>query len=157
MTPVHARKKAPPVVPIAIGVIIVALAVTFVFRPGRPRAAQETAAAAPSEAKAYVKNLELADVAMHASENFMKQQLVEVEGKITNHGNRSLKAIDVFCLFYNPSGQEVHRERSAIVAAKTNPLAPGQTRTFRLPFDALPDGWNQAVPRMVIASIVFSD
>lgn len=149
------RKRAFPIVPVAIGTIVVALAVIFVFRPAR--GPQENASASLAEAKTYVRNLELSDVSMHASESFMKQQLVEIEGKIANHGNRPLKSVDVFCLFYNPSNQEIHRERSAIVAAKSTPLGPGQSRTFRLPFDALPDGWNQAVPRMVIAGITFAD
>jgi hypothetical protein len=150
------RPRAIPVIAFSVAAIVVSLTVGLVLHYGRPAGRQDTSAA-PTEAKAYVRNLELGEVSMHASESFMRQQLVEVEGRITNHGTRSLKVVDVYCLFYSPAGQEIHRERSAIVAAKTTPLSPGQTRTFRLPFDALPDGWNQAVPRMVIASIVFAD
>ena len=86
----------------------------------------------------------------------MKQQVVEVQGKITNDGPRPLKSVDIYCLFYGIDGREIHRERIPILQAKGRPLQPGEMRTFRLPFDTLPDGWNQAVPRMVIAQIAFT-
>jgi hypothetical protein len=35
-------------------------------------------------------------------------------------------------------------------------LKPHETRAFRLPFDDLPEGWNQTVPGMVIAGIAFA-
>jgi hypothetical protein len=58
----------------------------------------------------------------------------------------------VYCYFYGVDGKQIHRERLAIV----HNLAPQETRPFRLPFDTLPDGWNQAMPRMVIARIAFA-
>lgn len=93
---------------------------------------------------------------MKASENFMHQQVVEIEGKIANNGARPLRSVDVYCLFYGLDGRELHRERMSIVRSSTAPLKPGETRAFRLPFDSLPDGWNQAMPKMVIAQIVFA-
>ena len=33
---------------------------------------------------------------------------------------------------------------------------PGQTREFRLPFEGLPESWNQALPTLVIANISFA-
>jgi len=37
------------------------------------------------------------------------------------------------------------------------PLQPGETRNFRLPFDAIPSTWNQVLPQLVIARIDFED
>lgn len=108
------------------------------------------------EAKAYVSKLSLSDVTMQATENFMKQRVVEIEGKIANGGDRALQGIDVYCLFYDVGGREIHRERVAILNRKGPPLRPGNTRFFRLPFDTLPEGWNQAMPRLVIAGINFT-
>ena len=93
---------------------------------------------------------------MKASENFMKQQVVEVEGDIGNNGPRPLRSIDVYCLFYGIDGHELYRERSPIVPSTAPALKPGETRHFRLPFDNVPDGWNQALPKMVIARINFA-
>lgn len=108
------------------------------------------------EAKAYVSKLSLSDVSMQATENFMKQRVVEIEGKIGNGGARELRGIDVYCLFYDVSGHEIHRERVSVLTGKGAPLRPGESRPFRLPFDTLPDGWNQAMPRLVIAGIDFA-
>ncbi len=41
---------------------------------------------------------------MKAAENFMKQQVVEIEGKIANKGPRPLESIDVYCFFAGRSG-----------------------------------------------------
>ena len=121
----------------------------------RPTANTSTQASASAEAKVYLPNLQLSDVAMKATLNFMQQQVVEVEGKIANNGPRPVQSVDVYCLFYGVDGREVHRERVPIVPAKGSPLKPGETRSFRLPFDALPDTWNQVLPRMAIAQITF--
>lgn len=156
MTSAVATRKTISSSKLLIGIgtlLVVAVVVAYLSRP----AANRQSSTPPSaEAKLYVRQLELSDVSMQASESFTNQQLVEVQGKITNHGARPLRSIDVFCLFYSPEGHEIHRERSAIVAPAATPLAPGQIRSFRLPFDALPGGWNQAVPRMVIAGITFA-
>jgi len=108
------------------------------------------------EAKAYVSKLNLSDVSMQATENFMKQRVVEIEGNIGNGGNRELYGIDVYCLFFDVSGREIHRERVPVLSRKGPPLRPGESRSFRLPFDTLPEGWNQAMPRLVIARINFT-
>ncbi len=107
------------------------------------------------EAKAYVGSLQLAEVEMKAIESFASQRVVEITGKITNNGDRELKLVELNCVFADPYGQPVSRERVAIVRASKGGLAPGETKTFRLPFDNLPPGWNQALPQLVIAQIEF--
>ena len=115
-------------------------------------------------ARAYVREqkLKLSDVNMQAHENFMKQSVVEITGKIANAGERTLNTVEVNCVFYDTSGQVVLRQRAPIAVAKvgTAPLpglAPGETRQFRLPFDNIPGSWNQAMPQLVIAGITFSE
>jgi hypothetical protein len=107
------------------------------------------------EAKAYVKNLQLSGVEMKAAESFMGSQLVEIVGNIANNGDRDLKQVDLNCVFYDTYSQVVLRQRVSIVRAKTGGLKPGETKSFRLPFDTLPQSWNQTMPQMVIAGIVF--
>ena len=145
-----------PVVPIVVGIFAVLVIVGGLLYVSRPAPSSHGNEPASHEAKAYVSHLRLSDVTMQATENFMKQQVVEVQGKITNDGPRPLKSVDIYCLFYGIDGREIHRERIPILQAKGRPLQPGEMRTFRLPFDTLPDGWNQAVPRMVIAQIAFT-
>lgn len=141
-----------PVVIAGVAVLALAASLIYLSRPVQ----RPTAAGASTEAKAYLPHLQLSDISMKATENFMKQNVVEVEGKITNNGPQALQSVDVYCLFYGVDGREVYRERVPLVAAKAAALKPGDVRSFRMPFDTLPDTWNQAVPRMVIAQITFA-
>lgn len=104
------------------------------------------------DAKAYVRNLKLTEVSMKATESYVGQTVTEIEGKIANAGDRTVQHADVYCIFYNAYGEVVIRERVPIVAS---PLKPGETRAFRLPFDDIPDGWNNQMPQLVIARIEF--
>jgi hypothetical protein len=138
----------------AIYVLAITLALAggllwFVNRP-HPAAANAPLSA---DAKAYVGNLQLTAVTMRATESYVKQTVTEIEGKITNSGGRTVQHADVYCVFYNSYGEVILRERAAIVA--TN-LKPGETRTFRLPFDDIPEGWNNQMPQLVIARIEFA-
>jgi hypothetical protein len=108
-----------------------------------------------AEAKAYVRSLQLAGVEMKAIESFASQRVVEITGQITNNGARRLRLVELNCVFADPYGQPVWRERVAIVRASKGGLAAGETKSFRLPFDSLPPGWNQALPQLVIAGIEF--
>lgn len=109
-----------------------------------------------AEAKAYVRNLGLADVEMKAKENALGGTLVEITGKITNKGTQTLRTVEINCVFYDPYGQAVLRERVPIVRWRGGAgLKAGETRGFRLPFDSIPTGWNQTLPQLVIAGIEF--
>ncbi len=107
------------------------------------------------EAKAYTRNLGLSSIEMKATEAFSGQQVVEITGKIANNGDRPLRIVEVTCIFYDPYGQVVLRERIAIVREKMGGLNPGETKDFRLAFDTLPNTWNQSAPQLVIAGIQF--
>jgi hypothetical protein len=108
------------------------------------------------EARAYTRNLQLSDVEMKASENYFQQAVVEIEGKIANTGARPLDTVEIYCVFRDPYGQLVLRRRLAIVSPRMGGLKPGETKSFRLPFDDLPASWNQAMPQLVIAGVKFS-
>jgi hypothetical protein len=108
-----------------------------------------------AEAKAYVRNLHLSDVDKKASESYLKQALVEITGKIGNTGDRPLKMVQINCVFRDPYGQVVLRERVTIAGGRMGDLNPGEVKPFRLAFDNVPESWNQALPDLVIAHIEF--
>jgi hypothetical protein len=112
-------------------------------------------AATPEQAKAYIRHLALSQVEMKASESFGGQQLVEITGQIANNGDRSLRKVELSCIFYDPYGQVVLRETVPLVRPDRGGLKPGETKPFRLPFDNIPNTWNQALPSMVMAGVVF--
>ena len=106
-----------------------------------------------AEAKLYTRNLQLSDVELKAKENYFQQAVVEIDGKIANTGPRPLDTVEIYCVFRDPYGQLVLRRRLSIV---NNGLKPGETKSFRLPFDDLPQSWNQSMPQLVIAGVKFS-
>ncbi len=152
-SPVKPNRSLAPFIVGIVAVLIAIAAFVYLSRPPKPEPGQTTVG---PEVRAYLAHLALSDVKMLASENFMRQQVIEVTGNIQNTGPKSLKSVEVYCLFYGVDGQEIHRERLPIVGAQSSPLKPGETRPFRLPFDTLPDGWNQTLPKMVIAQITFA-
>jgi hypothetical protein len=140
-------------VPVVI-VLMVALAALGLWWhfASQPRDAPGPAAITP-EAKAYVRNLRLSGVEMKATQNFAGGTVVEIIGNITNGGDRTLNRVELNCVFYDAYGQLVLRERVPIVRSALEPQAQ---RAFRLPFEGIPESWNQALPQLVIASISFA-
>ena len=108
-----------------------------------------------AEGKAYVRNLQLSEVDLRATENMMHQAVVEIVGKIKNNGDRPVKSAAVYCIFRDRNGQPVARERGTIIKSSGGGLAPGATRDFRLPFDTVPAEWNNMMPQLVIAQVQF--
>ena len=123
---------------------------TFGPKPAPPPPAVLTA-----EAKPYLTSLGLSNVRMQAAESYVQSRLVEILGDISNKGTRTLKVVEVICVFKNYAGQEIARERALVVGGRGGSLAPGETKPFRLPFDTIPESWNQAVPTLIIAQIQF--
>lgn len=154
------RKQISPAVLVAaiITVLLVSAGAWYLAQPRSPVTPQRPSA----EALAYLPQLHITDETVKAADNLMRQQVVYVDGKITNGGRRSITRLDVYCLFKDVNGAEVFRERASLVQAKTvqsataGLLVPGQTRAFELPFDNLPDSWNQGMPNLVIAQIQFA-
>lgn len=109
-------------------------------------------------ARAYIHDgfLKITDSNLEAHESYLKQEVVEITGNITNTGNRVLDTVAIVCVFYDPYGQVILRERVAIVSRKMGKLAPGESKPFRLAFDSVPESWNQTMPQMVIAAIDFA-
>jgi hypothetical protein len=107
------------------------------------------------EARAYVHNLALSNVEMQAHTSYLNQQVVEITGNLQNTGDRKLALVEINCIFYDPYGKVILRQRVPIVSRKMGGLAPGETKAFRLPFDTIPEDWNQATPQLVIAQIQF--
>ena len=149
-------ESAPSFRPISIVIILALLGAGFVwwfYLRGGSRSLESNPLT--PEMKTYVKSLKLSDVGMKATENYVKHTIVEITGNISNQGERVLKVVEINCVFYDNYGQVVLRQRLPIVRMKDGPLRPGESRSFRLPFDNLPESWNQGMPQMVIAFIAF--
>jgi len=138
-----------------IGLLAAAVLGGGVYALVRYGSSAQQPASLTADAKAYTRNLKLADVEMKATASYVGQEIVEILGKITNAGDRHLQHVELNCVFYDPYSQVVLRERVSIVRAKTGGLKPDETKSFRLAFDSIPQSWNKVMPQLVIASIEF--
>jgi hypothetical protein len=150
------RKKAgvPPLAYVIGLVVILGAAGVFYLE----RAAKQPPPGPPpltQEAHAYTRNLSLSNVEMQAHTSYLNQQVVEITGNLQNTGDRKLALVEINCIFYDPYGKAILRQRVPIVNRKMGGLGPGETKAFRLPFDTIPEEWNQVMPQLVIAQIQF--
>ncbi len=120
-----------------------------------PKAAPTPTHALTNEAKQYLAQLQLKDVKMEAAESYVQSRLVEISGNIINNGTRDVSLIEVTCMFRNPQGEILQRERVTVAGGRKGPLPHGTSKPFRLAFDDLSPDWNQAMPDLVIADIEF--
>lgn len=149
------EKESIPPVAIVICLVLALGIAGFVFLERASKQPPPAPAPLSAEAKAYVRNLRLGNVDMKAHESFLKQAVVEITGEIGNAGDRVLKTVELNCVFYDPYGQVVLRQRVPIVSAQMGGVKPGESKQFRLPFDNLPESWNNVMPQLVIAGITF--
>jgi hypothetical protein len=138
---------------VAAAIVVLGLAGWFYFDRFAPRPVQD--AQLTPEGKAYAGSLHLSEVGMKATDSFAGQTIVEIEGKIANAGDKPLQSVEIYCVFADPYGQLILRRRLPIVSSKMGGLKPGETKPFRLPFDDIPESWNNEIPRLVIASVQF--
>jgi hypothetical protein len=108
-----------------------------------------------AEAKGYITKLQLGDVGIEAKLDYFGQKVVEISGSIGNAGDRNLGVVEVSVVFRDYANKILSRQRAPIVSVKMGGLKPGETKPFRLPFDAVPEGWNNQMPQLVIAGIDF--
>jgi hypothetical protein len=149
------KKASIPPVAVVIGLVLALGLAGFLYLDKSSKKEPPPLPPLSQEARAYAHNLHLANVEMKAHESYLKQSVVEITGDIQNGGDRTVKLVEITCVFYDAYGQVVLRERVPIVSAKLGVAAPGQTRPFRLPFDNVPEAWNQVMPQLVIARIDF--
>ena len=149
------RRKNSKAVPMLVAASVVTGIGALAFLEWKKRSNQEPERVVLSEdARAYLTKLDLVGVEMSAMDNSLGQTLVEITGAIHNLGNRPIRSIRLNCVFFDVYGIELHRVLSTIVRARDG-LAPSGEREFRLPFDDIPAGWNQVMPSLYIAEIVF--
>jgi hypothetical protein len=149
------KKAGVPPIAFVIGLVVITGAAGFFYLE---RAANQPPPGPPpltAEARAYTRNLSLSNVDMQAHTSYLNQQIVEITGSLQNTGDRKLALVEINCIFYDPYGKVILRQRVPIVSRKMGGLSPGETKAFRLPFDTIPEEWNQVTPQLVIAQIQF--
>jgi hypothetical protein len=145
--------------PIVIGIVIVAIVVgilALILRSEQKK---------PAEPSAYAANLTFSDLKASAAQNFAGATVSYLDGTITNTGNQTVIHAMVQVTFKDDMGQTAQREELPIhvlriggpydeaVDLNMSPLAPGQTRPFRLIFENISSQWNHAYPDMRVTQV----
>jgi uncharacterized protein DUF2393 len=145
--------------PILIGIVIVGIVVgtlALIFR-----AEQKKPAAPP----AYAANLKFSDLKTSAAQNFVGATVSYIDGTITNTGDMAVIHAVAQITFKDELGQTAQREELPIRVLRTggpydeavdlnlSPLAPGQSKPFRLTFENISAQWNHAYPDLRITQV----
>jgi hypothetical protein len=137
-------------------VIVVAVGAAFLLR-GKPKGV--------SGPPPYAASLKLSDFKMSAAENFVGATVSYVDGTVTNTGDKTVTHAIVAVNFKDDIGQIVQHEEIPLQVLKTDgpypeavdfrvsPLAPGQSKPFRLTFEGISAQWNRQYPEIQVTDV----
>ena len=151
------RDSSRRTIAIAVAVVIViAVILAFLLR-NQPKSA--------SGPPPYAVSLKLSDFKMSAAENFVGATVSYVDGTVTNSGDKTVTHAIVEVRFKDDMGQLAQRDEIPLQLLKTDgpypeavdfsvsPLAPGQSKTFRLTFEGISAQWNRQYPEIQLADV----
>jgi hypothetical protein len=159
-SPVQQQEEKRNILPMVIGVVVVAILIAvlvFATRAGKPAG---TAPGDPNLAKLQVSNLHMA-----TAENFAGGSVTYIEGKLSNGTDRKVTGASVQVIFKNSLGETAQKDTLPVTVLLPNvpyvdyglidraPLAPGQTRDFRLTLEHVTTDWDGQVPTVKVVSI----
>jgi Protein of unknown function (DUF2393) len=145
--------------PIVLGVVMVVVVmgvIAFLTRSA-PKSA-----VAPDP---YAASLQLSDLKMSAAENFVGASVTYLDGNLTNNGDKTVTHAVVRLGFKDSLGQIAQTEDIPVRVLQTTgpypdtvdvsaaPLAPHQSKPFRLTLEHVTDSWNREYPDLKIISV----
>ena len=119
----------------------------------------------PSGPPPYTANLKFSDLKMSQAQNFVGATVTYIDGTLTNTGDKTVTHAVVQVTFKDLYGQVAQVETVPVKVLQTGgpyldtvdltaaPLAPGQSKPFRLIFEHLSGQWNQAYPDLQITDV----
>jgi Protein of unknown function (DUF2393) len=142
---------------IAIAVVAAVVGVVALILRESPQAA--------SGPPPYAANLKFSDLKMSQAQNFVGATVTYVDGTLTDAGDKTVTNVVVQVTFKDLYGQVAQIETVPVKVLQTggpyldtvdltvSPLAPGQSKPFRLTFEHLSEQWNQAYPDLQITDV----
>ena len=142
---------------IAIAVIVAVVGVVALILRESPKAG--------SGPPPYAANLKFSDLKMSQAQNFVGATVTYLDGTLTDTGDRTVTHVVVQVTFKDLYGQVAQIETVPVKVLQTggpyldtvdlavSPLAPGQSKSFRLIFEHLSEQWNQAYPDLQISAV----
>lgn len=146
--------------PILIGIVMVGIVVAvlaLIFRTEQKK---------PALPPAYAANLKFSDLKTSAAQNFVGATVSYLDGSITNTGDKTVTHAVVQVTFKDELGQTAQREELPMRVLRTggaydeavdlslSPLAPGESKPFRLTFENISAQWNHAYPDLQVMQVM---
>jgi hypothetical protein len=119
----------------------------------------------PSGPPPYAAKLKFSDLKMSQAQNFVGATVTYIDGTLTNTGDKSVTHAMVQVTFDDLYGQVAQIETVPVKVLQTggpyldtvdlsvSPLAPDQSKPFRLIFEHLSGQWNQSYPDLQITDV----
>jgi hypothetical protein len=145
--------------PIVIGIILLGVVVgilALILRSEQPK---------PAAPPAYAVNLNFSDLQTSAAQNFAGATVSYLDGTVSNSGDKIVSHATLQVTFKDDMGQTAQREEVPVRVLRTggaydeavdlnmSPLAPGQSKPFRLTFDNISAQWNHAYPDLQVTQV----
>ncbi|MBI1740604.1 MAG: DUF2393 family protein [Candidatus Koribacter versatilis] len=154
-----AQREESSLRPVLIGIFIVAVVVGILVLILRSEQK------APPQPPSYAANLKFSDLKASAAQNFVGATVSYLDGTVTNTGDKTVIHAVLQITFKDDMGQTAQREELPLrvlrtggpydeaVALNLSPLAPGQSKPFRLTFESISTQWNHAYPEMQVVDV----
>jgi hypothetical protein len=163
----NSAKEPRPLAPwIIAGIAVLVILGIFLVRSHHgPPANPGGAGLAPPDS--YAANLPISNLKMSEASSVAGGKATYIDGTIANHGTQTVSAITVQVAFRDFTKQLVQKETMPLNLIRTHepyidtqpvsaaPIAPGETREFRLIFDHVAEGWNQYYPEIRVIEVKF--
>ncbi len=113
----------------------------------------------------YAANIKFSDMKMSAAENFVGSTVTYLDGTVSNAGDKTVSRATVNVTFKDSLGQVVQAEDVALRILQTGgpypeavdlavaPLAPSQSKPFRLIFEHVTADWNHEYPELRVTDV----
>lgn len=160
-SPMNTQEERKSMLPMAIGAILVLAivgAMVLLTRSSKPTS---------NPADPNLQKLQISEIHMATAQNFAGGSVTYIEGKITNGSDRKLTGASVQVVFKNSLGETAQKDTLPVTVLLPNvpyvdygpidraPLAPGQTRDFRLTLEHVTTDWDGQTPQVKAVSIAY--
>jgi hypothetical protein len=114
---------------------------------------------------AYAANIKFSDMKMSAAENFVGSTITYLDGTVTNTADKTVTRALVNVSFKDSLGQIVQADDVPLRILQTSgpypeavdltvaPLAPAQSKPFRLIFEHVTADWNHEYPELRVTDV----
>ena len=155
LTPNDDRKKKRYPIGVIGGIVFLAVVVAALLLLSGKNAAPPEQGSSPNPSDAalgYAPQVAFSDLHLSAEENFIGQQVVYLDGKLTNAGAKTVRQLKARLVFRDVMNQVVLREEHDVFGPSDS-VGPGLVKSFQIRFDAVPDSWSRQVPQIQIVSL----